>query len=297
MPWPDELPGLGDFLWVALNWDKFKQEFEKSSRERARIEAEKRAREANEAAAREIAERQAQLVRKHLAMEVYELDKVFPKDPDILRSELLYGEPYEYRVKMLELALLRGGSYPYKDLQGWAALPDGYAPMSQDGAASRMTHQRMALDAVMGPGGERLFVELSKSNDAPPNTDRVPATQLMFMMLQPGGLKGDNDGRVAVEKWMMDLPPETRGRAMYHLVEAASTRSYGASTQITSIETPWFGVGWEFKDGRWEGIVHNIEASLKGQLNGKDADWEEFKDGWKGASKRLDDKGPTTGTQ
>jgi hypothetical protein len=246
----------------------------------AKRAAEERA--AAAAAATEGAEAQAQAVKDALAMEVYELDKVFPKDPDVLRYELLNGEPMEYRAKMLELALMRGGSYPYGVLMAGQTY--------HEGTDAKMAYQKMAVDAVLGPGGDQLFAQISKSYDAPPNTDRVPATQLMYMMLQEKGLKGDNDGQVEVKRWIESLDPETRGRAMYHVVDAAATREFGATGQLTGIDTPLGGGQWQYGDDGWKSTVKYLESPIVGQLNAAtEAEKEAFKSGWNKASNSLVD--------
>ena len=252
---------------------------EKKAREEA---ARKAAEDARTATAQEWARDQAQQVEEALAMEVYELDKVFPKDPDVLRYELLNGEPIEYRAKMLELAIMRGGSYPYGVLMAQENF--------MDGAEAKMAYQKMAIDAVLGRGGDELFKRISTSFDAPPNTNRVPATQLMFVMLQENGLKGGNEGRVEVERWVKNLDPEVRGRAMYHLVDAAATRTFGSTGQLTGFDSPLVGAQWEYGGDAWESTVRNIESTVVGDLKGaSDADKEAFKNGWNSAGSSIAD--------
>ena len=88
--------------------------------------------------------------------------------------------------------------------------------------------------------GADLFRELSWSAE-PLSTGRVPATEWMHVMLQEGGVLGRSEDRHLLQRWIEGAPnglevkhgiggiqdPETAGRAMRHLFDAAYRRHDG----------------------------------------------------------------------
>lgn len=205
-------------------------------------------------------------------LEASELDKRLPRDPEYFAMHFGADSdcPADIQAKLLAVVLLRGGSYSMRELEGehaansfplWInAFPLG--GLSDAEVVERITYQKMAVDLALH-GGPDLFQELSASDGGEHlPTHRRPATQLMHILLQDGGPKGTFDGQNEVQAWIEKLPPETAGRAMYHMYDAARSSNYGGSFTITGIGLEAGPVGFslqgEFKDTHWAEATHNI---------------------------------------
>jgi hypothetical protein len=174
-----------------------------------------------------------------------------------------------YQAKILEVVLLRAGSYEYEFLERRAMGMPAPGP-DPEAAASKKAYQQLAVNAVLN-GPPELFLRLSESRDAVKNTGRAPATQWMHIMLQEGGaaeqLRGDFDGET-VEKWMQSLPPDVRGRAMYHLLDAGATKNNTAGTRVTGVEIPYVGgVQWQANGDHWAKVAGNVWLTTSGDVD------------------------------
>jgi hypothetical protein len=130
----------------------------------------------------------------------------------------------------------------------------------------------------------RLFDQLSMSKDQMP-TGRSPATEFMNTMLRQGGIYGSFEARQEFEERIKQLPPETRGRMMYHLLDAGRTsdihlkgekRSTGDSFEISvGIEPVSVGAGygrqWEFvADEHWTEVGNDIRMEMHSDMKNRD---------------------------
>lgn len=169
-------------------------------------------------------------------MPLQQLEMLIPQHPQIL-DKLLQGQIFvggqwvqgrlefdvQTRAKLLEVALLRGGSQPYVALEeardNW--LVQQAVGMDEEQAGHAAWYQKMAMDAVLG-GEPELFQALSHSSQVVPPDGRHPASQWMHIMLQKGGLMADPALQYQVHDWIKDLPPEIRDTATKHLNDAAA---------------------------------------------------------------------------
>jgi hypothetical protein len=162
-------------------------------------------------------------------------------DPDL---------PADARAKLVEVALLRGGREPRALLE----LRRGYeVALKLDPHA--IVYQRLALEAVLRDPA--VFEALSGDprllgDDAVP-----PATRWMEMAVAPRGWLDPE----ATARWMMTLPPETRGRAIFHLLDAANeadkgrVRITGGSIGLGPVD---LDVEYTPKDDEWQETVNRI---------------------------------------
>jgi hypothetical protein len=219
------------------------------------------------------------------AQEASEIDKWLTRD--LLKiARMLYDEtlPIEIRAKVLSVVLLRGGSYPMRDLEGEHAansvpfwinvFPLG--GLDDHEVAERILCQKLAVDAVLN-GDPALFNELSKGDEGEHlPSHRRPATQLMHILLQDGGLKSGYDGQNQVQKWIEGLPPETAGRAMYHMYDAAQSKDFGAGFRITGLGASAGPVGFEFQGeyagDHWAEATRNVSDGAGAAFGGRSAD-------------------------
>jgi hypothetical protein len=219
-----------------------------------------------------------------------DLNKALPKNPKVL--EMLLTDPRldtAARAKVLEVALLRGGSTSYARLKsGWIdegstlSSPVGFNP----GRAKEMlAYQNMAILAATGDD-RALLPQLSRSGDHLPPDYRQPATQLMHIMLQKGGHYKDAN---SVEDWILSLRPEDRGRAIYHLRDAAANKDLAGGWKLESMSGEGrigiFTAGgtYRYQDTHWEKTVQNIEGKVRSKLT--EDTIKEYNDGMEFAKK------------
>jgi hypothetical protein len=209
-----------------------------------------------------------------------ELSKELPRDLDVLTNIVMTTSiPIERRAKILEVIIYRGAlnDYSYDRMK----RPDDFASAIEwndrahrDGYAERMRYQEAAARAILESStGAQLFDQLTKSADQLPQ-GRSPATEFMNTMLRNGGLYGSDDARQEFEKRLLAFPPETRGRMMYHLEDAARSsdihlkgerRSTGYSVGIGADgigELSW-GESWDYvADNHWREVGKDLTRAV-----------------------------------
>ncbi len=246
-------------------------------------------------------------------LQAFEIDKLLPKDPEYLREMMSNPElDVEVRAKVLEVILLRGGSKSLVELNAgvFGTRPRGQSGRSETELEGHPAHtayvarqyQGIAMDLIQ-TNDAALFDKLSESKDQlPPPCDRVPATQLMHIMLQEGGWGGSFEHRQVVEQWIRDMPPETRGRAMYHVRDAVDAREIGLSSRVTGIDFSigvdgvgeiGGGVQWEYRgDTHWQTAGRDILQAVSRDLDAKPDEKYAFQAGYRMADPALDDLPP-----
>jgi hypothetical protein len=300
---PPNQPAAGEPDWVLYFneelWSKRADELLEAARQRidrefaAWLEEQERQKRAAEAAAAVKRELVDSLRREWQGKQASEIDTLLPRDPDYIQG--LLNDPdldLEMREKLLEVALIRAGSvsfenlrlaYPYdfNNLKELIARQKDGQPVTFDEAEAKrcFEYQIMAKNAVLLH--PEMFDKLSESRNILP-TGRFPATQLMHIMLQDGGMIGDHDARQKFEEWMQRLPLESQGRAVYHLADAAGAKDIGRGRRITGegisgevgIDPVSIGVGYEVQwepppDTHWKVVWDDLEGKVVGDL--KDA--------------------------
>ena len=220
-------------------------------------------------------------------------DGVVPRDLGLL-TDLVHDPsiPLEVRGKVLEVMLCRGAlnEYSYDQMSedtdqvgavGWMLADKEF------GFAERRAYQEAVRDAVSAD--RALFDQLSQSKDQMAQ-GRSPATEFMNTMLRNGGLYGNDGARQEFERKLEDFPAETRGRAMYHLLDAGRTaeihlkgesRKTGYSIEVSvGTQAFSFGVGygeqWEYVDNHhWQEVGRDIRREMNADL---DSRTDEYKD-------------------
>jgi hypothetical protein len=223
----------------------------------------------------------------------HELTRLLPHEPDKLGAIL--NDPkvdVESRAKVLEVVLLRGGSYipmpvgddAEYDFFEWQDILQRNMEMGDYEDWERgMVYQRMAVDAVLKDPALFDRICLPDARDEfLSSTKRYPATQVMHIMLQPGGWMdgygGDADRASrhdAVKEWLRALPAETRGKAVWHFGDAVGYSDIGSSSggRVTGFEVSIgnkaaeFGIGlqWEpskVADTHWRTTGHQLITPL-----------------------------------
>jgi hypothetical protein len=135
-----------------------------------------------------------------------------------------------------------------------------------------------------------LIPQISDSGDNLPS-GRQPGTELMHQMLQKGGSAGGYDAREDLKKWMVGLSPNSQGRLMYHIADAAEVHAVGigASGRMSGMEFMVVGLNlqWESaKDSHWEEAGRSIENKIGGELDKKEQTKAAYHDGFDQADKR-----------
>jgi hypothetical protein len=231
--------------------------------------------------------------------EAAQLDKELPRDLNWMMTVILKNDgsvPIEHQARLLEVVILRGADErPFLVMQaavraferaGWEDHED-IQP-----TAERVKYQLAAMTA-MTVGPPALFDQLSRSADQLP-TGRAPATELMNTMLRAGGVAGSHEQRQPVETWLKDLPPETRGRAMYHIRDAAEAKEIGKVTQVTGFEVgvgpASFGLQWEpGPETHWKVVGDDLRLGVMRDLDDKPEQKVAFYTGYMKADPGLDD--------
>ena len=220
--------------------------------------------------------------------QAHQLDKELPRDLNWLMSVIQNKDaPIEHRAKALEVVILRGvdEKVTYQEMERWSQPPlSAYSP--------KMEYQLAAMTAIIS-GSPAVFDQLSKSADQLP-TGRAPATEWMNTMLREGGMAGNFERRQSVEAWLIQLPPETRGRAMYHLRDAADAKEIGEVTKVTGFEV---GVGpvsgglqWQpGPDTHWKQVGDDLRLGVTRDLDQKPEERVAFYTGYMKADPGLED--------
>lgn len=206
----------------------------------------------------------------------YDLNKQYGWDAATLKS-MATDETLsmDRRGKAVEMMLMRIGPESYKE----AFVRQRY----QYDAIAWTDYQRSLTEIVL-MGDPKLFAQLSDSKDQLPS-GRYPATEFMNMLLREGGTQGGYEPRQGVEKWMGMMDPETRGRALYHVADAAGTNDIGKHARITGfevgVEPISVGGQWEYaKDTHWQQAGRDIEGQLAGDLKKHPEEMAAFREGW-----------------
>jgi hypothetical protein len=232
----------------------------------------------------EIAEQVVSALARRPPMQAYELDKVLPRDLKLLMSVVRHDNTViEVRGKILEVMLHRAAINEYAYDHMTAAHADTYEDLKEylkreDEFVERRRYQEAVRDAVFADG--RLFDQLSESKDQM-RQGRSPGTEFMNTMLRNGGVYGTYESRQEFERRMQQLPAETRGRMMYHLLDAGHTsdihlkgerRSTGDGWEL-SLDTGKGGVGlgfsesWEYvADNHWKEVGRDVTREMRTEL-------------------------------
>jgi hypothetical protein len=167
--------------------------------------------------------------------------QVLLADPDL---------PPDARAKLVQVALLRGGREPRVMLE----MRRGFeVALRLDPHA--LDYQRLALEAVQGDPA--VFEALSRDPRLFADDAVAPATRWMEMAVGPRGWLDPE----AAARWMVSLPPETRGRAIFHLLDAANeaekgrVRVSGGSIGLGPVD---LDVEYTPKDDEWQAIVNRV---------------------------------------
>jgi hypothetical protein len=232
----------------------------------------------------------------------YLVERELPRDLPLLR-DLVKEERWtvEQRAKILEVIILRGADNRFGYHNPW---PAALAPEAKSWK-ERQQYQQLAMTTVMS-GPPQLFERLSGATVALPDHvgGRYPATEFMNTMLRKDGLLGDYESRQRFTEWLVALPPEQRGQAMFHVRDAAGAQERGKVAQLSGFELSGgpvgFGLSWDnARDAHWDivsdGVVGPVEESLGYNKRGEaDAatlkQREEFYTGY-----RLADRGLSVG--
>lgn len=199
------------------------------------------------------------------------LDKTFGGGVDEIASLLLDKNlSLEYKASLLQLALLRGRSYPRKtDAQiavDWL-YHDGPSPEEY---AEAMKYQELVVKTILEGGDPRLFHLMCAPNvqeHLSKGTPRFAATQLFHILMQKGGWADSDEGRSDIKNWLLALDPETRGRAVWHVGNAMVNGDIGQKSGggLTGFEVSVgnegleFGIGMQWEpekvaDSHWRGV-------------------------------------------
>lgn len=247
----------------------------------------------------------------NLGQPVSQLVRVLPRDVKALRDFAVEtGNSLERRARVLEVVILRGAhaQWPYEVM---VSLLDGPLLMDQQlrrETEEKLVYQRVALDLVM-QSEPKLFEQLSSSTDRLPAVSggRYAATEWMNTNLQEGGLLGMDHVRDRVFiPWLQTLPARDRGRAMFHLKDAAGAQERGRVTFLGYVEASAmaaaFGLTWVVADPGWhqvtDGVLGNVEHGLgyshgTGPDPARARDREEFYRGYILAGRGLATPGST----
>ena len=203
-----------------------------------------------------------------LKKQASQLSKDLPRDYKLLTALVADPDiPVDRRAKVLEVMIFRGATNArsYMEMQGEGPTnPDTskyeylQAQMKYEKQwKEHCLYQEAARDAIFRDPA--LFDQISKSEDQLPQ-GRTAATEMMNSMLKNGGMYGAHEGRQEFEKLLMSVPPETRGRMMYHVEDAAQSgdihqkgerRETGVGGEISVGD---FGIGY---GTQWDHVADN----------------------------------------
>jgi hypothetical protein len=248
-------------------------------------------------AAQVLVERVEKALRKEPPRQAYELSRTLPRDlnllMDVARNDHI---PIEVRGKVLEVMLHRGATNDYSYDQMTGKYGDRIESLAEkwkhaarhDEFVERRRYQEAVHDAMFAD--PRLFDRLSMSKDQMLQ-GRSPATEFMNTMLRDGGLYGGYEARQEFERRMQELPAETRGRMMYHLLDAGHTagihqkgekRSTGDGWEL-SVDTGNGGLGigysesWDYvDDNHWTEVGRDVTRQMREDLADRSKRSEEY---------------------
>jgi hypothetical protein len=201
-----------------------------------------------------------------LEEDAYKVEKQISRDVDYLREALFdTSVPIERRAKILEVMVLRGANNerPSDLLRAWGAT-------TGDKSAGEQLRNQAAVWITLRDGDPQLFNHLSRSGDQlpDPRSGRYPATEFMNTMLRENGFAGTHEKRQEFKDWLVNLPPEQRGQAVFHLKDAMGASERGASGKVTGVETPIGGISWEEpKDTHWQTVNDDLMGPVARSLN------------------------------
>jgi hypothetical protein len=173
------------------------------------------------------------------------------------------------RARLVEVALVRGGRKNRTTLEHEARIDLG----------RRFDHEaiRWQKIAVLAMTPE-IFVALSAEETFLGREGLHPATRWIETAMQPRGWL-DIEQAAA---WMKALPPEVRGRATFHLHDAAHEAAKG-SVRVSSAK---LGVGpvdveidWVPRDSEWAQVVKQVGGAVKKDLDRRPAERDAFVEG------------------
>jgi hypothetical protein len=223
--------------------------------------------------------------------QAYQLGKEFPRDLNLLMRAVKSDDvPIFVRAKILEVIILRGAvnELPYAAMAYFQQSQKKYYE-------EKRNYQAAALSLVM-QGPPELFDHLSRSRDQLPDgpSGRYPATEWMNTMLREGGLMGGFEQRQQFEKWVVELPPQQRGQAMFHLRDAVGAKEMGSVARLTGFELSvgevGFGLSWEnAKDTHWDKVGEDVLGPVSSGLDASPDQRKAFYDGYRLADRELPD--------
>lgn len=182
--------------------------------------------------------------------------------------------PIEQREKLLEVMILRSRA----DVPQSGDFTDAVAGVGRSAGVLNVNGFYFSgVENALLKGDPALFAELSKSGDnLPPPSNRAPATEFVYDLLRENGSKGDFQGRQQFETWVKGLPPETQGRVMFHLSDAAGTKDYDEKSHVTggeiSVMEVGLGIQWDrAPDSHWAQVGSDVSRAVVHDLKGEEA--------------------------
>ena len=218
-----------------------------------------------------------------------EASKELPRDYKLLTA--IVADPsvaIEQRAKILEVMIFRGAVNHRTYTEMGTKEDSNYLKYHREWREHRL-YQEAARDAIFRD--PELFNQLSKSSDQMPQ-GRTAATEIMNTMLKNGGMYGAHAGRQEFEERLKAVPPDTRGRMMYHLEDAGQSgdihlkgerRLTGVSAEA-SVGNFGIGLGasWDHvADNHWREVGKDVNREIVANLNkGGEIPIEQFSKGY-----------------
>ena len=175
----------------------------------------------------------------------------------------------EARAKLVEVALVRGGRKNRDTL-----LHEERIDLGRRFDHEAIRWQRVAVEAMT----PEIFTALS-AEERFIGPDRVhPASQWIEVALQPRGWLEVDEAAA----WMKSLPPEVRGRAWYHLHDAAHEAKKGrVGVAFDSFDVGPVDVAIDYvpRDSEWASVVKQVGGAVKKDLDRRPAEREAFVNG------------------
>jgi len=235
----------------------------------------------------------------------YQLAKVLPRDVQVLRDFVLdKGQSLDRRGRVLEVIILRGShlQWPYEVMVRLLSGPLLTEQPLRRETEEKLLYQREAVDLLVKNEPE-LFHRIATSPDRLPTATGglYPATEWMSTHLREGGLLGRAVVRNSVfTPWLERLPARDRGRAMFHVADAAGAQERGRVTYLgyvtASALAGTFGLTWSVADSHWHSVADDLLGKVERGLGysyeagpdpAKGKDREEFYRGYVLAGRRL----------
>ena len=257
------------------------------------FEAARKQKEEEAAKAAERARTQLQVAQTFdLKLRAADLDRVLPDNPALLESWTSNQDlSIERRARILEVMILRGsGDFSpsfSKDVINLGSRFNATLPRIEGGNGPSY---QLAVRGALMDGGAAMFDQLSKNHDVLPHppSGRLPATEWMITMLRASGPMGDYEHRRLLEYWTKGLPPETQGRVMFHLVDAAATAEWDTHTTINGFEGSvgpvGLGLQWNIApDSHWAIVGRQIDGAVAPGIRGDAAREQAYSNGYQDA--------------